>query len=105
MSLVVVLRDHQVESAIIGAGEDGIGRNRPDHVDTLGLCQFHGGREEFGVLGADRPFSQQCRLRRLAATRPFAAQPQEMLVTFDRGQHALGACPFDRPLSRYCVET
>jgi hypothetical protein len=44
MALVVILRDDEIEGAVIGARIDRVGGNRAENVDALGLCELDGNR-------------------------------------------------------------
>ena len=73
VALVVVLGDDQVEGAVVGAVEDGVGGDRALHVDAFGA----GALATAGAICSSssvpkRPFSPQCGLMPATAMRGLA---------------------------------
>ena len=69
VALVVVLRDDEVEGAVVSSVVECIGRNRPDHVDPLRPGGSDGGREIVVVLGSEQPALSAMRFKPLDTLR------------------------------------
>ena len=104
VALVVILRDDQIEGAVIGAVEDRVGRNRPDDVDPLRARQRDRRRDLSSSSVPNRPFSPQCGLMPATAMRGarVARCAADARGRRDRRQHPLGRRPLDRrPAARH----
>ena len=59
VALVVILRDHQIESAIVGAMINGVGGHRSNYIDALLAGALDGGRDELVILRAEQAASRR----------------------------------------------
>jgi hypothetical protein len=105
VALVVILRDDQVEGSLVGAMEDGIGRNRAMGVDPLSLRGSNGGGDLGVILVTEEAAFATMRVEARDRDPRLDPQPQELImpriVARMRSVLALSMAPF----SEMWVET
>ena len=102
MALIVILRQNQIEGAVIGAVKHRIGRNRTLYVNPLGLRDLDARRDLHIILAPEQAVLAAMGIdARNRDARVFNAHaPQMAMTNADRLGHPLGRGPADRILQR-----